>query len=146
MPTTQVPFRQDTNVPPVPRPALDEGELAPRLFGNEHALAEMPELFTGLGSREQIEAELDSIGQAIRTFHAKQADQVFEEASAYSARLAELYVLLHRIENTAYGKSFVRIRTQQVDIYRQELEFQFKLASRKVEVMRQDIALAGGMA
>lgn len=143
MPTTTVPFQNTDNVPAVPRPDITEADLAPRLFGPDYSRREQAELYSGLGSKEQIERELDGIGAAIRSFHAKAPDQVFEECSAYSARLSELYILLHRVENSPYAKDFYRVRTQQVEIYRTELEFQFKLASRKVEVARHDIVLSG---
>lgn len=145
MPSTTVPFdRNNTdNVPPVPRPDISETDLSPRLFSPDLKEREQAELYNGLGTKEQIERELDGISTAIRSFHAKMPEQVFEECSAYSARLSELYVLLHRMESSPFAKEFYRVRTQQVEIYRTELEFQFKLASRKVEVARHEIVLAG---
>lgn len=154
MPTTIVPFqRQAPATAPVPAPVpahVEPEEFAPRLFTDqedaplERQHHEMAELRYGLGTREEIQAELDSIGNAIRLFHTKAADEVMEECSAYSARLTELYVLLHRVESTGTGAGYSRVRTQQVDIYRTEIEFQFKIASRKVEILRQDLALLGG--
>jgi hypothetical protein len=95
-----------------------------------------------LGSREHIEYELDSISAAIRSFHLKQPDMVMRECSAYSARLTELAVLLHRAE--VHSSSYVRIRTQQVDRYLDEIDRQFKTASRLVEISRQDLDLMRG--
>lgn len=93
-----------------------------------------------LGTREEIEAELDVIAAAIRVFHNKQPDQVMRETAGYSARLTELAVLLHRVEGTQ-GRQYTRIRTQQVERFLKELDFQFKIASRLVEVLRQDLEL-----
>ena len=73
-----------------------------------------------LGTRQEIESELDAIARSIRTFHVKQPDQVMREAGAYSARLTELQVLLHRVEST---------------------DRQFKIASRLLEASRQDLEL-----
>lgn len=154
MPTTTMPYdRRQAPAAPVPTPAEpQEEEFAPRLFtetedvplGGRPQYSEMAHLHDGLGSRADVEAELDGIGQALRRFSTLPADEVMEECSAYSARLTELYVLLHRVESTGTGAGYSRVRTQQVDIYRSEIEFQFKIASRKVEIMRQDIALVGG--
>jgi hypothetical protein len=92
-----------------------------------------------LGTRAQIEAELDIVAAAIRGFHRKQADQVMREVAAYSARLTELAVLLHRAEGM--DRQYTRVRTQQVERFLAELDRQFKIASRLVEVMRQDLEL-----
>lgn len=93
-----------------------------------------------LGTREEIEAELDIVAAAIRAFHYKQPDQVMREIAGYSARLTELAVLLHRVEGTQ-GRIYTRIRTQQVEKFLAELDRQFKISSRMVEVMRQDLEL-----
>lgn len=95
-----------------------------------------------LGTRAEIQAELDQIAAAVRQFHARQPDQVMKECAAYGARLTELCVLLHRVE--AIDRQYQRVRTQQVERWLTELERQFKIASRLVEVQRQDLALLGG--
>lgn len=96
-----------------------------------------------LGTREEIQTELDGIAAAARCFSLKQPDQVMRECATYSARLTELAVLLHRVESR--DRQYIRVRTQQVERWQKELEFQFKVASRLVEVQRQDLALLGGM-
>jgi hypothetical protein len=96
-----------------------------------------------LGSRDDIQAELDSIAAACRQFHMQQPDQVLKQVAAYGARLTELTVLLHRVE--ALDRQYTRVRTQQVEKWLAELDRQFKVASRLVEVQRQDLALLGGM-
>lgn len=93
-----------------------------------------------LGTREEIQAELDGVAAAIRRFHIKDPDQVLREASAYTARLTELSVLLHRVEST--DRQYTRVRTQQVDRYLNELDRQFKIASRLIEVFRQDLEMS----
>ena len=62
------------------------------------------------------------------------------EVAAYSARLTELAVLLHRVEGT--DRQYTRIRTQQVERFLAELDRQYKIASRLVEIMRQDLELS----
>lgn len=96
-------------------------------------------LRTGLGTRAEIELELDGIAMAMRAFALKQPDQVMREVAAYSARLTELTVLLHRVESQ--DRQYTRVRTQQVEKFLAELDRQFKISSRLVEVMRQDLEL-----
>lgn len=96
-------------------------------------------LRTGLGTRQEIELELDGIAMAMRAFALKQPDQVMREVAAYSARLTELTVLLHRVESQ--DRQYTRVRTQQVEKFLAELDRQFKISSRLVEVMRQDLEL-----
>lgn len=94
-----------------------------------------------LGSRSEIEAELNLIAASIRTFHRIQPDQVLKYCSGYTARLSEMQVLLHRIEST--DRQYTRIRTMQVEKFIVELDRQWKTASRLIEVMRQDLILSG---
>lgn len=105
------------------------------LMGNVAML--MAPLGYGLGTREEIQVELDGMALAVRTFPAKQPDQVMRECSSYSARLTELCVLLHRVEHT--DRQYTRVRTQQVERWLTELDRQFRIASRLVEVMRLDL-------
>lgn len=97
-----------------------------------------------LGSRAQIEGELDGILVVIRDFWTMEPDQVMAHCAAMTARLTELEVLLHRVE--ARDRSYKQIRTMQVQKLVDELERQFKIASRLVEVRRQDIESLRGMA
>jgi hypothetical protein len=92
-----------------------------------------------LGPREEIERELDDIAAMIRTWHRKPADLVMREASAFSARLTEMEVLLHRVEGG--NRQYTRIRTQQVERFLTEIDRQWKTASRLIEVQRQDLEL-----
>lgn len=95
-----------------------------------------------LGTREDIQNELNGIAASIRHFHVKPPDMVMRETAAYSARLTELTVLLHRVEST--DRQYTRVRTQQVQRYLEELDRQFKVASRLLEAQRQDLELLRG--
>lgn len=95
-----------------------------------------------LGSRAEIEAELDLVAAAIRAFYGKQPDQIMRECAGFSARLTELAVLLHRREG--YDRNYARIRTQQVQRFLDELEHQFRTASRLVEMLRLDVEIMRG--
>lgn len=90
-----------------------------------------------LGSRDQIEAELDGILLVIRDFWTWEPDQVMGHVAAMTARLTELEVLLHRVEFR--DRQYKQIRTMQVQKVITELERQFKIASRLIEVRRQDL-------
>lgn len=148
MPKTTVEDAQPLTTQPAPSPRTPATPAAyvPRLeipprevyFVRE----DMAELYGGLGTREQIQEELDSIASAMRSFYTKAADQVMRECSAYGARLTEMCVLLHRVE--ALDRQYVRVRTQQVQRYLDELEHQLRIASRLIEVQRQDLSMLGG--
>lgn len=92
-----------------------------------------------LGTRAEVEAELDQIIEAVRSFWAKDPDQVLMEIMAYGARLSEMYVLLHRVETR--DRQYQRVRTQQVETVLKELDRQQRVASRLIEVRRQDLEL-----
>ena len=92
-----------------------------------------------LGTRAEVEAELDLMFDQIRKFWQQEPDQVMRVISALSARASELWVNLHRIEGR--DRTYKQIRTLQVTPLIEELDRQFKLASRIVEVRRQDLDL-----
>jgi len=131
-------FRRDV---PAAEPDAPESEFQP-IAGSTASTGIAP-LGAGLGSRQDIQAELDAIAQSIRGFHLLPPDTVLRLCSAYGARLSELSVLLHRSE-MAGNRNYVRIRTMQVGIFAEQIEFQFKVHSRLVELQRQDIAMLGG--
>ena len=112
----------------------------------EHAplqLTDPPVLGPGpLGPRAQVEAELDTIVAAVCGFHTREPDLVMTQISAYSARLTELAQQLVRVEGRY--REYKQLRTLQVERLLAELERQFKIASRLVEVRRQDLDLLRG--
>lgn len=93
------------------------------------------------GSKKAVEDELDAIMLAVRMFHVKQPDQVLRECAAYTARLTEMVVMLHRTEGQ--DRTYMKLRTQQVEKFLAELERQQKTASRLIEVNRQDLHASG---
>lgn len=114
----------------------DKKTTTPVLVGTAMAPLGSP---GALGTRDEVQDELDGIAAAIRQFHIKHPDQVMRECAAYGARLTELCVLLHRVES--FDRQYTRVRTMQVDRYLKEIDQQFKIASRLVEIHRQDIEL-----
>lgn len=105
-----------------------------------------PEVATQLSmgalvSREAVEDEIDLMLTTLRTFWRREPDERMRLVSAMSARATELTVHLHRLEGM---RQWRQIRTMQVDKVLAELDRQYKIASREVEVRRQDIAMVGG--
>ncbi len=89
-----------------------------------------------LVSRQHVEDEIDLMLRAVRGFWDMEPDQVMQMCSAMSARATELSVHLHRLEGK---REWRQIRTMQVERLLSELDRQFKIASRMLEVRRQDI-------
>jgi hypothetical protein len=95
-----------------------------------------------VGSRAEVLLELAGVKAAIRTWHSKQPDQVLREASAYSARLTELWTDLRVLE--ANDRQYTQLRTMQVDPVLQEIDRQYRFASSRIALQRQDIDLLRG--
>lgn len=91
-----------------------------------------------LVSRQAVEDEIDLMLRAVRGFWDSEPDQVMQMTSALSARCTEMAIHLHRLEGK---REWRQIRTQQVERLIAELDRQFKIASRLLEVRRQDLAL-----
>ncbi len=92
-----------------------------------------------LGTREDIETEIDAMLSECIGFYRLEPDQVMRLCAALSARCTELYIHLHRVEGR--HREYKMIRTQQINPLLGELERQYKVASRQVEIRRQDLAL-----
>lgn len=103
------------------------------------AIGDPNPLPTSVGSRAHVLLELAGIKAAIRTWYDKQPDEVLREASAYSARLTELWTELRLIEQ--YDRSYSQLRTMQVDPVIQEIDRQYKINQSRIAMMRQDLDL-----
>lgn len=109
-------------------------------FVDDLTPAVVAELSEGaLISKAHVEAEIDLILRTIRLFWGMEPDQVMRTISGISARLTELGVHLHRLESR---REWRQVRTMQVERALLECDRQFKLASRLLEVRRQDIELS----
>lgn len=86
-----------------------------------------------------MQSELDQILTEIGKFWSMEPDQVMRLVAAFSARCTELWVHLHRVEGR--DRTYKQIRTMQVAPILEELDRQFRLASRQLEVRRQDLEL-----
>lgn len=94
-----------------------------------------------LQSRQAVEDEVDVMLGSVRQFWSMEPDQRMRLITAMSARCTELCVHLHRLEGR---REWRQLRTMQVDRLLNELDRQFKVASREIEVRRQDIELTRG--
>ncbi len=87
-------------------------------------------------SKQHVEEEVDLMLRAVRGFWEMEPDQVMRMVAAMSARCTELAIHLHRLEGK---REWRQVRTLQVERLQAELDRQFKLASRMLEVRRQDL-------
>jgi cytosine/adenosine deaminase-related metal-dependent hydrolase len=94
-----------------------------------------------LVSKEAVEEEIDVMLTSVRGFWQMEPDQRMRLITAMSARCTELCVHLHRLEGR---REWRQVRTQQVERLLAELDRQFRIASREIEVRRQDIELTRG--
>lgn len=94
-----------------------------------------------LVSREAVENEIDVMLSAVRDFWRMEPDQRMRMTTAMSARCTEMCIHLHRLEGV---RQWRQIRTMQVEKLLAELDRQFKIASREIEVRRQDLELTRG--
>lgn len=98
----------------------------------------MAPIRSGLGTRVEILLELSAIKAAICGWHRKEVGQVLVEASAYSARCTELWTELRLAES---DRQYSQLRTMQVDPVLKEIDRQYKFATSRIALMRQDIDL-----
>jgi cytosine/adenosine deaminase-related metal-dependent hydrolase len=142
-------------MPPAVAAELEQTGLTFEVQGTAAGLAEdglfedlVPEVaaemsWGALVSREKVEDEIDMMLRAIRGFWDMEPDQVMRMLAAMSARCTEMAVHLHRLEGK---REWRQVRTQQVERLIAECDRQFKLASRTVEIRRQDMFMEGGRA
>lgn len=93
--------------------------------------------------KKHVEDEIDLILRTLREMWNMEPDQVMRMSSALSSRATELSVHLHRAENAkgAGRLQWKQIRTLQLGPVLAELDRQFRVASRIVEIRRQDLAV-----
>lgn len=94
-----------------------------------------------LQSREAVETEIDVMLTSVRSFWSMEPDQRMRLVTAMSARCTEMAIHLHRLEGR---REWRQLRTMQVDKLLAELDRQFKIASREIEVRRQDLEMTRG--
>lgn len=89
-------------------------------------------------SKEHVENEIDIVLRTLRGMWEMEPDQAMRMLAAITARCTELCVHLHRLEGK---REWRQVRTLQVERVILECDRQFKIASRLLEVRRQDMEL-----
>lgn len=97
-------------------------------------------LGTSVGTVPELLLELAGIKAAIRTWFDKQPDEVLREASAYSARLTEIWTELRLLE-VGGAREYTQMRTMQVQPVIDEIDRQYKVNQSRIAMLRQDIDL-----
>jgi hypothetical protein len=92
-----------------------------------------------LGSREDIEAEIDGMLRILADLCKMEPDQALREISSLTARCTELAVHLHRVE--ARDRAYTRIRTQQIGPLLEDLKLQKEIAKGMIEMRKIDLEL-----
>lgn len=103
-------------------------------------LREQPETqVTALDRYPSIEDEIDAMVAAVVEFDATEPDVIMSVSMALMGRCTEIYLQLVRIEHTS--RKAKALRTMQLQKVMDLLDFQFKGASRLIEVRKQEIEL-----
>lgn len=99
---------------------------------------------TSVGTPIEMLSELVGIKAAIRTWYQKQPDEVLREASAYTARLTEVWTELRLLEQR--DRQYLQLRTMQVQPVLDEIDRQLKISTSRIAMLRQDLdaVLKGG--
>jgi len=95
---------------------------------------------SSLSEHSTLEEEIDAIIKVMRDLHMQDPETMLTSCMALMARATEIHVGLIRMEaNMRKAKAF---RTMQLAKVIELIEFEFKAASRLVEVRRQEIELS----
>lgn len=94
----------------------------------------------GLGTVEDVRAEIDDVLADMRDFHRAEPDTVMQAVSAHSARLIELIIHIQRVEIVRREWKPVR---EECDRVLAELKSQFQVASRLLAMRSADWEMSG---
>lgn len=93
-------------------------------------------------SIDQTRQEIDDAFADMRTFYAREPDEVIRMCSGHSARLSELRVRIQRVEDMR--REWRNVRTREIEPSLEELERQYTSASRLHSIRELDFRLSGG--
>lgn len=105
-----------------------------------HQTLDFKRLGTSVGTVAELLLELAGIKAAIKTWYDKQPDEVIREASAYSARLTEVWTELRLLEVSG-DRAYTQMRTMQVTPVIEEIDRQFKFAQSRITMQRLDVEM-----
>lgn len=94
-------------------------------------------MIASLPHTASLEEELDNMLKTVGELDASQPDVIISTCMSLMARCTEIYLDLVRLEGSHRKAKF--IRTMQLQKLMDLLDFQFKGASRLVEVARQEL-------
>lgn len=95
----------------------------------------------GLGSIDSVRKEIDDVFSDMREFHNTEPDEVMRYCAGHRARLAEIRVLIQRIE--VIHRQWRPVRTNEIEPVLEELKEQFSIASRIISVRELDWRMEG---
>ena len=98
------------------------------------------EVLARIGGGATLEAELDSMVEALRAADPYAPDQILGVCMALMGRCTELWLKLVRIEGE--HRKARAFRTMQLQKVMDLVDFQFRGASRLIEVRRQEVELS----
>lgn len=111
------------SVPVLPRPTVGAG-----VSGDERSVI------------QGYIAELDVYYEALKAFAEQEPDMVLQQVAAFSGRLCEIRARLQRIGSTRANQ----FRTREVDPLMEQLDFQFRIASRQMSFREFEFKASGG--
>ncbi len=85
-------------------------------------------------------AELDMYYEAVKGFADEEPDLVLNQIAAFSARLTEIRARLNRSDSAKANQ----LRIKEIDPLMTQLDFQFRLASRRISSREFEFRLSGG--
>lgn len=94
------------------------------------------------GSIDSVRVEIDDAFADMKEFHNREPDECMRLAGGHSARLSELRVRIQRIED--FRREWKSIRTREIEPTLEELERQWRNASRLHSVRELDYRMEAG--
>lgn len=94
------------------------------------------------GSIDTVRKEIDDAFEDMKEFHNREPDECMRLTGGHSARLSELRVRIQRVED--YKREWKSVRTRELEPALEELERQWRNASRLHSVRELDWKMESG--
>ncbi len=113
----------------------------PILHMKDHpSAAAAPDPLASLTADSSLEDELDAMVAAVKEIDPSAPDVIMMTCMALMARCTEIHLQLVRLEGT--NRKARIFRTEQLQVVMDLLNFEYKAASRLIEVRRQEVELS----
>lgn len=123
---------------------LEEAVIPPRPVGQTPVLSRPGTAWAPDGNERstlaQYLAELDLYYEAVKTFADDEPDLVLQQIAAFSGRLTEIRARLNRSGSANANQ----LRIKEIDPLLSHLDFQFRIASRRLSSRDMEFRLSGG--